>query len=122
MVIADAIVHAIDPPLLFFLYQQVERAGGNPGGNLGVIWRILWFKIRSTRLLKRSTRLIERLHEALDEKEHQDHQRRYIFGGDGGAGLISSFVLKCNISGELTSRIFFPENNPVSTHADQMRC
>ena len=38
MVIADAIAHAIDPPLLFSP-QAGAGAGSNPGGNAGLSGR-----------------------------------------------------------------------------------
>ena len=68
MVIADVIAHAIDPPLLFFHHQVV-------------------FLVRIQGCLADLVDLADqdkvqevgqKVHEALDEKEHQDHQRRYI--------------------------------------------
>ena len=84
MVIADAIGHAIDPPLLLFLsYQQVEE--------LEVILVGIQDSLADFADLVVQDKVHEvdqKVHEALDEKEHQDHQKKVNFGGDGE--LVSS--------------------------------
>ena len=68
-----AIVHAIDPPLLFFLHQQVEE--------LEVILVEIQGYLADLADLVVQDKVHEvdqKVHEALDEKEHQDHQRRSI--------------------------------------------
>ena len=67
--IANAICHAIDPPLLFFLHQQVEEL------------EVILAKIQAYLADVVQDKVLEvdqKVHEALDEKEHQDHQRRQI--------------------------------------------
>ena len=67
MVIADAIAHATDPPLLFFLHQQVEELGAI------LVEIIQGYLADQVDLVVQGD---QGVHEALDEKEHQDHQRR----------------------------------------------
>ena len=68
VVIADAIVHAIDPPLLFFLHQQVEE--------LEVILLEIQGHLADLAVQDKVHEVDHKVHEALDEKEHQDHHRR----------------------------------------------
>ena len=69
MVIADAIVHAIDPPLLYFLHQQVEELEvilvEIQGNQADLTDLVVQDKVHE---------VDQKVHEALDEKEHQDHQ------------------------------------------------
>ena len=69
MVIADAIVHAIDPPLLYFLHQQVEELEV-------ILVEIQGNQADMTDLVAQDNvhEVDQKVHEALDEKEHQDHQ------------------------------------------------
>ena len=87
------IAHVIDPPHLFFLHQQVEEVEPILV-EVRVIWRILrilWFRIKSTRLwMNRNIRII----------------KDWKFWRWWGAGLTSS-VLRCNKLG-MTSWIFLP--------------
>ena len=68
MVIADAIVHANDPPLLFLLHQQVEE--------LEVILVEIQGYLADLVVQVKVHEVDQKVHEALDEKEHQDHQRK----------------------------------------------
>ena len=61
MVIADAIAHAIDTLLLFFLHQQVDELV------VILVKLVVQDKVHE---------VDQKVHEALDEKGHQDHQRR----------------------------------------------
>ena len=74
MVIADTIAHAIDPPpFMFFLHQQAEE--------LEVILVEIHGYLADLADLVVQDKVHEddqKVHEALDEKEHQDHQRRKI--------------------------------------------
>ena len=71
MVIAGAIAHAIDPPLLFSLHQHVEELEA-------ILVEIQGYLTDSADLvfLEKVHEVDQKVHEALDEKEHQDHQRR----------------------------------------------
>ena len=71
MVIADAIAHAIDPPLLFFLHQQVEELEV-------ILVEIQGYLADLADLVVQDKvhAVDQKVHEAFDEKEHQDHQRR----------------------------------------------
>ena len=70
MVIADAIDHAVDPPLLFFLHQQVEE--------LEVILVEIQGYLADLVVEDEDYEVYHKVHEALDVKEHKVHQRRYI--------------------------------------------
>ena len=71
MVIADAIAHAIDPLLLFPLHQQVEELEA-------ILVEIQGYLADQVDLVVQDKvhEVDQRVHEALDEKEHQDHPRR----------------------------------------------
>ena len=71
MVIAGAIVHAIDPPLLFSLHQQVEELEA-------ILVEIRGYLADLADLVVQGKvhEVDQKVHEALDEKEHQDHGRR----------------------------------------------
>ena len=108
MMIAGAI--AIDPPLLFFSPPASGRARGNPGGNPGWSGRIRWI------LLVQDTvhEVDQRVHEALDEKEHQDHQESKVWACDGELVSSPPFVLGCHKE-DLTTRFIF--QNTTIVHA-----
>ena len=71
MVIADAIAHAIDPPLFFSLHQQVEELEA-------ILVEIQAYLADLADLVVQDKvhEFDQKVHEALDEKGHQDHQRR----------------------------------------------
>ena len=71
MVIADAIAHAIDPPLLFSLYRQLEELEA-------ILVEIQVYLADQADLADQDkvNEVGRKVFEALDEKEHQDHQRR----------------------------------------------
>ena len=71
MVIEDAIAHAIDPPLLFSLHLQVVELEV-------VLVEIHAYLADLADLIVQGKvhEVDQKVHEALDEKEHQDHQRR----------------------------------------------
>ena len=68
MVIADAIAHAIDPPLLFSLQLQVLE--------LEAILVEIQGHLADLADQDKVHDADQKVHEALDEKEHQDHQTR----------------------------------------------
>ena len=71
IVIAGAIAHAIDPTFLFSLHQQVEELEA-------IMVEIQCYLADQADLVVQDKvhEIDQRVHEALDEKEHQDHQRR----------------------------------------------
>ena len=71
MVIADAVVNAIDPPLSFFLYQQVEKLEVVLVEIKGCLADLADLVVQD-----KVHEVDQKAHEALDVKEHQDHQRR----------------------------------------------
>ena len=105
MVIADAIAHAINHRSCSLPTGRWKswRQSWYKSRLIWRIWRILWFRIGYKSLIKK-------VHEDLDEKEHQDHQQEGKFWRWWSAGIISSFVVKCNKLG-VTSQMFLPECN-----------
>ena len=71
MVIAGAIARAIYPTLLFSLHQQVEELEA-------ILVEIQGYLADQADLVVQDKvhEIDQRVHEALDEKEHQDHQRK----------------------------------------------
>ena len=71
MVTAGAIAHAIDLPLLFSLHQQVEELGA-------ILVEIQGYLANQADLVVQDKvhDVDQKVHEVLDEKEHQDHYRR----------------------------------------------
>ena len=71
MVIAGAIAHVIDPPLLFFVHQQV-------GELEAILVDIHGYVADQAGLVVQDQvhEVDQKVHEASNEKEHQDHQRR----------------------------------------------
>ena len=67
MVIADAISHATDPPLLFSLHQVEE---------LEAILVEIQGYLADLADQDKVHEVDQKFHEALDEKERQDHRRR----------------------------------------------
>ena len=68
MVIVDAIAHAVDPPLLFSHHQHVEE--------LEVIVVEIHGYLSDLVVQDKVHEVDQKVQEALDEKEHQDHHRR----------------------------------------------
>ena len=69
MVIAGASAHAIDPPLSFSLHQQVEEP---------ILIEIQDHLADQADLVFQDKvhQVDQKVHEAMDEEEHQDHQRK----------------------------------------------
>ena len=94
MKVAEVTAHAMYFQVPLFLYhQQVDGAGGHPGGGPGGPGGTLGpGGSRRSTWSKRNIRIIK------------EFWRRRIIG------IISSFILRCNQL-QLTSHIFFPEHN-----------
>ena len=89
MVIADAIAHATDPPLLFFLHQQVEEL-------VAILVEIIQGYLADPR--------------GLGRKGTSGSSKRVKFGGDGE--LVSSPPsFSSEKKWELSSRIILPQYN-----------
>ena len=100
--IADAIAHAIDPPLLFSLQQQVEELEGNRGGNPGLSAGSCGSG-QGPRGWSKGPR-------GFGRKGTSGSSKKVKIGGDGE--LVSSPPsISGVIRGGLTSRVFLPEYN-----------